>query len=245
MGALADVRIAWRLLRGQPDGADHRARLDGFYVGQADDYDRFRERLLHGRAETCALLGGHLHDGCRLAEIGAGTGRNLEFLAPALPLCRQVWAVDLCPSLLQRCRQRVAARGWDNVEAVEADATAWRSPQPRDAVLFSYSLTMIPDWFAAIDAALATLRPGGIVAVVDFYVSRPHPDAGLRRHGALTRRFWPAWFGHDGVNPSPDHLPYLRRRCEQLHHCESSARLPMLPLLRAPWYGFVGRKRLD
>jgi len=30
----------------------------------------------------------------------------------------------------------------------------------------------IPDWFLAIDNALRILKPGGIIAVVDFYVSR-------------------------------------------------------------------------
>ncbi len=242
MSVAADLRIAWRLLRGQPGGQDHRARLDSFYADQAADYDRFRERLLHGRGELCAELAGLLADGARLAELGTGTGRNLEFLAGQLPRLGRVWAVDLCPSLLARCRARIAARGWDRVEAIEADATTWRSPEPLDAVLCSYSLTMIPDWFAAIDAALANLRPGGLLAVVDFHVSRRHPDPGLARHGALARCFWPAWFGHDGVHPSPDHLPYLRRRCEQLSLHQGAGAIPLLPGLRAPWYRFIGRK---
>lgn len=242
MSLAADLRIAWRMLRGQPDGADHRARLDGFYAVQAGDYDRFREKLLHGRAELCADLAERLPDGASIAEFGAGTGRNLEFLGPALARCRRVHAVDLCPSLLRRAEARIAAHGWTNVEAVEADATAWRAPSPLDAVLFSYSLTMIPDWFAAIDNALANLRPGGLLAVVDFQVSRRRPDPGLVRHGALARWFWPAWFGHDGVHPSPDHLPYLRRRCTQVSLHEAAGRVPMTPGLRAPYYRFLGRR---
>lgn len=242
MSLAADLRIAWRLVRGQPDGADHQARLDGFYAVQADDYDRFRERLLHGRAELCAELAARLPEGGTIAEFGAGTGRNLEFLGPALERCRQVYAVDLCPSLLRRAAARIAERAWSNVRAVEADATTWRAPQPLDAVLFSYSLTMIPDWFTAIDNALANLRPGGVLAVVDFHVSRRHPEPGLTRHGAVARWFWPAWFGHDGVHPNPDHLPYLRRCCRQLALYEGMGRVPMTPGLRAPYYRFLGQR---
>lgn len=242
MSLAADARIAWRMLRGQPDGADHRARLDGFYAVQADGYDRFRERLLHGRAELCAELAGLLPDGASLAEFGAGTARNLEFFGDGLRRFHRVHAVDLCPSLLGQARARIVRQGWDRVTAVEADATQWRAPRPLDAVLCSYSLTMIPDWFAAIDNALANLRPGGLLAVVDFHISRAHPEPGLQRHGRLTRWFWPSWFGHDGVRPSADHLPYLRQRTRQVSLHESSGRVPYLCGLRAPYYRFIGRK---
>ena len=57
-----------------------------------------------------------------------------------------------------------------------------------DVVTFSYSLTMIPDWFLAVDHAWRLLRPGGTIGVVDFYVSRKHPDPGWRRHPWSTPR---------------------------------------------------------
>jgi S-adenosylmethionine-diacylgycerolhomoserine-N-methlytransferase len=42
-----------------------------------------------------------------------------------------------------------------------------------DVVLFSYSLTMInPQWRELVLQAKADLRPGGVVAVVDFHDSR-------------------------------------------------------------------------
>lgn len=242
MSLAADARIAWRMLRGQPQGADHQARLDGFYAVQADGYDRFRERLLHGRAALCADLGAALPDGARLAEFGAGTARNLDFFGADLQRFASVHAVDLCPSLLRQAQDRIARRGWDRVRAVEADVTRWRAAEPLDAVLCSYSLTMVPDWFAAVDNALANLRPGGLLAVVDFYVSRAHPDPGLRRHSGLARWFWPAWFSHDGVRPCADHLPYLRHRTMQLSLHESTGRVPLMCGLRAPYYRYLGRK---
>jgi S-adenosylmethionine-diacylgycerolhomoserine-N-methlytransferase len=72
-------------------------------------------------------------------------------------------------------RERIAANGWKNVEAVEADATTWRPREERvDFVTFSYSLTMIPDWFLAMDHAHKLLGTGGLIGIVDFYVSRKY-----------------------------------------------------------------------
>ncbi|WP_197711004.1 hypothetical protein [Chromatium okenii] len=49
--------------------------------------------------------------------------------------------------------------------------------------------------------ALALLKPGGKLGVVDFYVSEAQPAAGLvAPRAALTRWWWPRWFGHDGVH---------------------------------------------
>ena len=51
---------------------------------------------------------------------------------------------------------------------------------PADVVRESYSLTMIPDWFAALDQAYAMLKPGGTIGIVDFFVAR---EVSCRRIG--------------------------------------------------------------
>ena len=85
-------------------------------------------------------------------------------------------------SLLEIAKQRIAAKGWTNVETVEADATTFQPPAgPVDVVTFSYSLTMIPDWFAALENAVAIFKPGGTIGVVDFYVSRKYASDGASR----------------------------------------------------------------
>jgi S-adenosylmethionine-diacylgycerolhomoserine-N-methlytransferase len=111
-------------------------------------------------------------------------------------------------------------------------------------VTFSYSLTMIPDWFAAIDNARQMLRNGGLIGVVDFYVSRKYPPDGLRRHGWFTRNFWPVWFAADNVFACSDHVPYLHRYFQALHFEEHRTRLPYFPFLRAPYYLFLGARGL-
>jgi S-adenosylmethionine-diacylgycerolhomoserine-N-methlytransferase len=242
MGLAAELRTLYHLAFARVRGDSHAARLESFYRGQAAGYDDFRRRLLHGRAEMMAAL--ELPPGGRLLDLGGGTGANVEFLGPRLASLGGVYVVDLCPSLLEAARRRIARHGWANVHAVLADVTAFEPPHgPVDAVTFSYSLTMIPDWFAALERAHALLRPGGTIGVVDFYVARKWPAPGARRQAALGRWFWPAWFGLDNVFLSPDHLPWLQAHFETVRLEERRGGVPYVPLVKVPYYLFLGRKR--
>jgi S-adenosylmethionine-diacylgycerolhomoserine-N-methlytransferase len=233
-----DLAILWRFACGLRGGADHAARLEAFYGPQAERYDAFRERLLHGRAELLARLAPP--PGARLVELGAGTGRNIEFLGERRHTL-DITLVDLCPSLVAVARRRAGP----NVRVVEADATRWQPPTPVDCVLLSYALTMMPDWRGVIDNAHAMLRPGGSIAVVDFHVSAARPAPGRARQGPLARAFWTRWFGHDGVRLDAAHVDLLGKRFDTCWLEERSARLPYLPGLRAPYYLFIGRRRGD
>jgi S-adenosylmethionine-diacylgycerolhomoserine-N-methlytransferase len=237
-GLWSDARVLWHLALGQRRTGSFEQRLERFYAPQAERYDAFRERLLHGRAQLIAAL--DPQPGARVVELGAGTGRNVDFFGARLAQLRSLQLVDLCAALLDRARIRT--RELPNVEVIMDDACAWRPDAQVDAVYFSYSLSMIPDWFRAIDNALAMLKPGGRLGVVDFYVSRRDPAPDLARHGTLTRTFWPLWFAHDGVYPSPDHLPYLQAHTDQVHVEERFGGVPYLPGVRVPHYLFVGRK---
>jgi S-adenosylmethionine-diacylgycerolhomoserine-N-methlytransferase len=233
-----DLAVLGRLALGMPRASTHSQALEAFYGAQSAHYDRFRERLLHGRAELIASLA--LPDRARVVELGGGTGRNAEFFGATLARIESIEVVDLCAPLLERARER--AQHIPQLRAVEADATTWQPSAPVDAVILSYALTMIPDWRAAIGNAIAMLKPGGVLAVVDFHVSPPRSEPGCAQHGALTRRFWPIWFAHDGVRLSDRHLTTLRRALPLHAMVEAHAPVPYLPLVRVPFYRFVGRK---
>jgi S-adenosylmethionine-diacylgycerolhomoserine-N-methlytransferase len=266
MSLASDLKILYHLALKPVRGQSHAARMESFYAGQAEAYDDFRRRLLRGRQELWNLMPAPA--GGTWIDMGGGTGANLEFFqqqesgakdqesetrkrAPGDPDqsrrlagLEKLYVLDLSPSLLKVAQRRIAERGWTNVETVEADATTFRPPCGAvDVVTFSYSLTMIPDWFAAIENALAILKPGGLIGVVDFYVGRKYPHSSFARHGWWTRTFWPAWFAMDNVYPSPDHVPFLHRHFDVLHFEEHRAKVPYLPLGRVPYYLFVGRKR--
>ena len=264
---LEDLKTLYHLALAPIRGATHAERMENFYSGQAEAYDDFRKRLLKGRQELWNLIPPPA--GGTWIDMGGGTGGNLDYFEKRLPGAAgnategvpysaggdapstgqlaglgKIYVLDLSYSLLEVAKKRIAAKGWTNVETVEADATTFRPPSgPVDVVTFSYSLTMIPDWFAALENALAILKPGGTIGVVDFYVSRKFATDGLARHSWLTRSFWPTWFAMDNVFPSPDHVPFLHRHFDVLHFEENRAKVPYLPFSRVPYYVFVGRKR--
>jgi S-adenosylmethionine-diacylgycerolhomoserine-N-methlytransferase len=234
-----DVAVLARLLRGMPRASSHAQALADFYGAQSVHYDRFRERLLQGRAELIGSL--DLPEQARVVELGGGTGRNAEFFGERLAQIESLTIVDLCAPLLAQARKR--ALRLPQLRTVEADATTWQPDEPVDAVILSYALTMIPDWRSAIGNAIAMLKPGGVLGVVDFYVSpASHTVTDCVRHSALTRRFWPAWFAHDGVRLDERHLPWLRRMLPDHDVVEARAHVPYLPLGRVPYYRFLGRK---
>ncbi len=242
MSLLSDLKILYHLALRPVRGRNHGERMENFYAGQADAYDDFRKRLLQGREELYRQI--DFPDGGIWVDLGGGTGANLEFIQDRVGRLRKAYVVDLARSLLGIAAKRFEALGWDHVEAVEADATQWQPPEGTvDVVTFSYSLTMIPDWFSAVDNAVRMLRPGGTIGVVDFYVSRKHPSfEDAIQHGWFTRTFWPTWFALDNVFPSPDHLPYLLARTDRQWLQQRRSKVPYIPFIRAPYYQYIGTK---
>ena len=154
MSFLSDLKVLYHLTMKPIRGKDHASRMESFYGGQAEAYDAFRKRLLKGREELWQLL--DVPDDGIWVDMGGGTGANLENLGESIRHLKKAYVVDLATSLLKVASERFQARGWTNAEAVEADATTWRPAEgSADVVTFSYSLTMIPDWFAATENALS------------------------------------------------------------------------------------------
>lgn len=138
-----------------------------FYRFHAYVYDSTRWMILHGRRRAVAALG--LRPNSRVLEIGCGTGLNFRYILEYLdPGAGRLTGVDFSGDMLKQARKRVAARGWSNVDLVQADATTLDLGRPFDAVFFGYSLTMIPDWPAALARARDHLVGSGLLVVLDF-----------------------------------------------------------------------------
>ncbi len=241
MSFAGDLKILYHMLLKPVRGDSHAERLESFYGEQADDYDDFRKRLLKGRETLWEQL--PPKENCIWVDMGGGTGSNIELFGDDIAKPSKVYVVDLCSSLLEVAAGRFKEKGWTNVVTQEADATKFMPEEGyADVVTFSYSLTMIPNWFAALENAKKMLAPGGKIGVCDFYVSRKYPPNGLKKHGWFTRTIWPPWFATDNVFPSPDHLPFLEHHFHKLFVEEASNRPPYVPFIRAPYYVFVGQK---
>lgn len=243
----SDIKILRHLLLTPIRGQSHQERLENFYRNQAHGYDSFRERMLHGRRELMQQVS-MPEDGVWV-DLGCGTGQNVEFAGNQANRLGRIELVDLSPSMLAVAQQRLhrLTAGSNNqsptIAMHQCDATRTGiAGQSADLVTLSYSLTMIPDWFAAIDESLRLLKPGGQIAVVDFYVSRKFVQNGDTRHGWLTRNLWPIWFAYDNVHLSPDHLAMLKSRFDEQSVIEGNGKIPFLPLVRVPHYRFIGRK---
>lgn len=244
MGLLSDLKVVWHLAIRPRSGRVHADWLNRFYQTQADDYDSFRKRFLKGRDVLWGSI--PVPEGGTWVDMGGGTGSNLTGFGDDLSKLKKVYVVDLAKPLLDIADRRIQEAGWTNVETVQADATKWVPPEEKvDVVTFSYSLTMIPDWFKAIDHALSILKPGGTIGVVDFYLSRKFPSGNQKRHSFATRNFWPVWFSCDNIFLSTDHFPYLSYRFDSVSFTEKKLTVPYFPLFwwKMPYYIYVGKKR--
>lgn len=142
-----------------PDEA-RRADLSRTFDEDAELYDRARPgyppRLF---ADLDALAG--TGPGCRVLEVGAGTGKATVPLAERG--CR-ITAVELGADMAAVARRKLA--GFEAVEVVTADFESWPLPRERfDVVVSATAFHWIDPAVRMVKAADA-LRPGGALAVV-------------------------------------------------------------------------------
>ena len=236
---LEEMKVLYHIVLARNRGRDHAQRMEAYFGPQAEGYDRFRERLLQGRRALYEKL--PTPEGGVWLEMGCGTGQCMEYLGDRIHRLSKVYLIDLSPSLLARAQERVDRCRWSNAECRLLDAAVDPLPvQQADVATFCYSLTMIPDWFKAIDRVRSAMAPGGTLGVCDFYLARKHPVTDQPPQSLLSRVFWQLFFHGDDVFPNADHLPYLQNRFATVECAFGKARIPYLPLW-APWYRFIGR----
>lgn len=108
-----------------------------------------------------------------ILEVGCGAGRNLKQLARWFPNAR-IAGIDTSSHMIARAG-RATADFWKRVDLAQEPYLCVSKPfsARMDAILFSYTLTRNnPLWRELISQAQDGLRPGGIIAVVDFHGSR-------------------------------------------------------------------------
>ena len=196
--------------------ADHAALMDRVYRRQRYVYDLTRKYFLFGRDRLIRQL--DLKPDARVIEIGCGTARNLAKIARAYPDAR-LFGLDASHEMLKTAGETIRRAGLESRVRLAHGYAEHVSPamfgdaESFDACIFSYSLSMIPDWKQALNSAAAVLAPGGSIHVVDF--------GDLEGLPGPARRLLMGWLGLFHVAP----------RVELLHSLESkhACSLQILP----------------
>jgi S-adenosylmethionine-diacylgycerolhomoserine-N-methlytransferase len=181
--------------------------MDAIYARQRHFYDLTRKYYLLGRDRLIARL--DVPAGGTVLEVGCGTGRNLIAVAKRYPNA-QLFGLDISEAMLTTARAKVAAAGFSDritlkqADATDFDAAALFGHATFDRVFFSYTLSMIPDWQAAI--AQGAKATGGALHLVDF-----GQQEGLPRWFKRGLSAWLAKFDVDPRVALPDAIDRIGR----------------------------------
>lgn len=144
----------------------HAALMDATYRYQRLIYDVTRRFFLLGRDYLINTL--NPGKDARILEIACGTGRNLAMILRRYP-DSALYGLDISDEMLRTAHDKLGLRA----HLVKADACTFDARQifgaaQFDRIILSYSVSMIPDWQAALATATQHLAPGGQMHVVDF-----------------------------------------------------------------------------
>ncbi len=196
------------------------------------------DSTLPGRQQLIERLG--LIPGSHVVEFCTDSGNMMDVWGAQLGSLASLELVEPRSDILPQAYRRSSAHS--NVRVVQASIGAYHSPAPADCVYFSYSLSHAPDWVRALDNALAALKPGGTLGIVDFYLPDAQATMTRERHGTISRWFWMQWFEHFDLHVSKAHVPALFALTDHGNIQEGLGVFPGMPALRVPYYVFTGIK---
>ncbi|GCA51232.1 class I SAM-dependent methyltransferase [Sinorhizobium meliloti] len=182
--------------------------MDRMYRYQRYIYDFTRKYYLFGRDTLIREL--NPPPGASVLEVGCGTGRNLAVLGELYPGAR-LFGLDISAEMLATAKAKLRRQNRADAVLRVADATNFTAAsfdqEGFDRIVISYALSMVPEWEKAVDAAIAALKPGGSLHIVDFGQQEGWP-AGFRR-------LLQAWLGRFHVTPRESLFDAMRKRAER------------------------------
>ncbi|MBF0526108.1 MAG: methyltransferase domain-containing protein [Deltaproteobacteria bacterium] len=99
----------------------------------------------------------------RVLDVGCGSGASIGPLLRALPDGR-IWGLDISPAMLEKARDKYGDE--ERVKLILGDAAQLtRYVDPGfDAVLYTASIFLIPDYLLSLQEAHSLLKDGGVAA---------------------------------------------------------------------------------
>lgn len=156
--------------------SDRKVHARSLFAGIAGDYDRWAQLLSFGQdrrwhdlmVEQVAPAASR--PGAVVADVATGTAAVAIALARRYP-CRVV-GIDQSPEMLSGGARRVEAAGLrERIDLLEGQAERLPlAPGSVDALTHTYLLRYVDDPAATVTALAAAIRPGGIMASLEFGV---------------------------------------------------------------------------
>ena len=162
----------------------HKDLMNKTYGWMKYVYDVSRPFFLFGRSDVRRRV--VVLEPVRVLEVGCGTARNLIVMARSLKGI-EFHGIDISSEMISYARTRVYKSGYgDQITLFELELDGYLDlmagePTP-DAVIFSYCLSMIPDWRGVLRSAAGALKTrGGTILITDFHDTANWPRWAMRR----------------------------------------------------------------
>lgn len=109
-------------------------------------------------------------EGWRCLDAGAGPGLVSMDLRDIVGEKGEVTALDPSEFYLNWLREQASRRGWTNIRCLQgtAEQTAFASGY-YDIIFVRWVVAFVPDVEAFLTKLFAALRPGGVIAIQDYY----------------------------------------------------------------------------
>jgi demethylmenaquinone methyltransferase/2-methoxy-6-polyprenyl-1,4-benzoquinol methylase len=159
--------------------SERKAHARSLFAGIAGDYDRWAQLLSFGQDRRWhdlmieKLAPAAARPGALVADVATGTAAVAIALAHRYPGCRVV-GIDQSPEMLAGGAHRVAAAGLGaRIDLREGHAEGLPvEPGSVDALTHTYLLRYVDDPAATLAAMAEAIRPGGMMASLEFGVPR-------------------------------------------------------------------------
>ena len=157
--------------------SDRKVHARSLFAGIAGDYDRWAQLLSFGQDRRWhdlmvdAIAPAAARPGAVVADVATGTAAVAISIARRYPGCRVV-GIDQSPEMLAGGARRIEAAGLgERIELVEGQAERLPlEPGSVDALTHTYLLRYVDDPAATVAAMAAAIRPGGMMASLEFGV---------------------------------------------------------------------------
>lgn len=174
------VLVALLLVHAAPQGrntwADEYKKKDA--AAFAAEFEEPSRALFRYRAAMAGLMG--VKPGMRVGEVGAGSGYLARYVAEKVGADGHVFANELEPKMVEYMKARAAKEGLKNFTAVQGTTTSTGfEAASLDAVATVFALSFFDDRTAMLKSINESLKPGGLLLVVDL----PSEQVGARTVG--------------------------------------------------------------